>query len=111
VHINLLLIIFKFQDVSDLPVLLDTANASAIRSGLQANCKTAIINGFSLEPKKLKYILPLAKEFNVDIIGYLLYPNGLSMLMLNIFHDETVQTARLCNTLTRPGIFSWDDIK
>jgi len=56
--------------------LLDTANASAIRSGLQANCKTAIINGFSLEPKKLKYILPLAKEFNVDIIGYLLYPNG-----------------------------------
>jgi len=41
----------------------------------------------------------------------MLAASGLSMLMLNIFHDETVQTARLCNTLTRPGIFSWDDIK
>src|SRR5210317_724949 len=64
------------QDVSDLPVLLDTVNARAIRAGLQANRKTAIINGFSLEPEKLKNILPLAKEFDVDIIGYLLYPNG-----------------------------------
>jgi len=204
-------LITAIQDISDLPVLLDTANASAIRSGLQANRKTAIINGFSLEPKKLKDILPLAKEFNVDIIGYLLYPNGhvpfdsvsrlnvavdlykaflkygpekerliidpvlapvmwqqgnkqatetlsvisalpevlgfqvktiaalsnlttghkiseqktllektylpmlaasgLSMLMLNIFHEETVKTARMCQSLTGPGIFSWENIK
>jgi 5-methyltetrahydrofolate corrinoid/iron sulfur protein methyltransferase len=198
------------QDVSDLPVLLDTVNARAIRAGLQANRKTAIINGFSLEPDKLKNVLPLAKEFNVDIIGYLLYPNGhvppdsesrlnvavdlynaflkcgpakehliidpvlvpvmwqqggqhardvlsviqalpdllgfpvrtiaalsnlttghhsrkqkilleqtylpmlaaggLSLLMLNIFHAETVQTARVCTSLTGNGVFAWNDV-
>ena len=199
------------QEVSDLPVLLDTVNARAIRAGLQANRKTAIINGFSLEPEKLKNILPLAKEFDVDIIGYLLYPNGqvppdsenrlniavdlynaflktgaakehliidpvlvpvmwqqggqhardvlsviqalpdllgfpvrtiaalsnlttgntsrknkillertylpmlvaggLSMLMLNVFHKETTQTARVCASLTGDSVFAWEDLK
>jgi len=196
------------QSVSDLPVLLDTSNVRAIKAGLQANQKTAIINGFSLEPKKLKNILPLAKEFDVDIIGYLLYSNGhvpsdkesrlnvavdlysaflkyghtkehliidpvlpplmwqggsnqakdiltvlqklpevlgfpvrtiaalsnltsgnknrqqnillektylpmlaasgLSMLMLNIFHSETLQTARICRSLDGNEIFTWE---
>lgn len=196
------------QEVSDLPILLDTVNSRAIKAGLLANRKTAIINGFSLEPEKLNNILPLAKEFDVDIIGYLLYPNGhvpsdcesrlsiavdlynvflkhgpekehliidpvlvplmwqngnqhsqavltviqtlpdllgfpvrtiaalsnlttgntsrinkillertylpmlaaggLSMLMLNIFHAETLQTARICKSLTNKEVFAWE---
>jgi len=64
------------QGVSDLPVLLDTANPRAIEAGLQANRKTAVINGFSLEPEKREAVLPLAKKFEADIIGYLLNPNG-----------------------------------
>ncbi len=64
------------QEVTNLPILLDTANPYALEAGLHANKKTAIINGFSLEPSKLDAILPLAKTFDADIIGYLLYPNG-----------------------------------
>jgi len=64
------------QKVSDLPIIIDTANSKAIEAGLYANTKTAIINGFSLEPAKLAEILPLAKKFNADIIGYLLQSNG-----------------------------------
>ena len=64
------------QDVSDLPLLIDTANPRAIEAGLRTNRKTAIINGFSLEPAKLESILPLAKKFQADIIGYLLYPDS-----------------------------------
>jgi len=64
------------QAVSDLPVLIDTANPRAVEAGLRANRKTAIINGFSLEPAKLESILPLANKFDADIIGYLLYPNS-----------------------------------
>ncbi len=64
------------QTVSDLPVLIDTANPNAMEAGLKANKKVAIINGFSLEPEKLETILPLSKKYNVDIIGYLLYPNS-----------------------------------
>ncbi len=64
------------QDVTDLPILLDTANPAAIEAGLLSNQKTAIINGFSLEPVKLEKILPLAKEFETDIVGYLLGPGS-----------------------------------
>ena len=64
------------QDVSGLPLLIDTANPKALEAGLRASRNKAIINGFSLEPAKLKFILPLAARFESDIIGYLLYPNG-----------------------------------
>ena len=55
-----------------LPLLLDTTNAEALRAGLRICRRPVIINGFSLEPVKLERILPLAAEYNADIIGYLL---------------------------------------
>ena len=64
------------QETTDLPILLDTSNPSAMKAGLEASRKSIIINGFSLEPRRLAEILPLAKQFDADIIGYLLYPNG-----------------------------------
>ncbi|MCP4023841.1 MAG: dihydropteroate synthase [Desulfobacteraceae bacterium] len=64
------------QDVTDLPILLDTSNPKALEAGLTQCRNKTIINGFSLEPEKLKYILPLAKKYNTQIIGYLLYPNS-----------------------------------
>ena len=60
------------QSATDLPVLIDTANPLAIKAGLEANRKTVLINGISLEPQKLAAILPLAVEYNVDVIAYLL---------------------------------------
>lgn len=64
------------QSVTNLPILIDTANPEAMEAGLQANKNIAIINGFSLEPQKLEKILPLAKKYKSDIIGYLLYPDS-----------------------------------
>ncbi len=64
------------ESVTDLPLLIDTTNPRAMRAGLEAAKNRAIINGFSLEPVKLKKILPLAREFNADIVGFLLYPDS-----------------------------------
>ena len=64
------------QEVSNLPILLDTANPAAIHAGLRAGKNKMIINGFSLEPKKMEEILPLAVQYEVDIIGYLLDARG-----------------------------------
>lgn len=69
-------LVSSIQEVTDLPIILDTVNPSAIRSGLLVSKNRAIINGFSLEHDKLKKILPLAAEFDADIIGYLLDSNG-----------------------------------
>jgi 5-methyltetrahydrofolate corrinoid/iron sulfur protein methyltransferase len=64
------------QAVTNLPVLIDTPNPRAIEAALRCCKNKAIINGFSLEPAKREAILPLAKKYNVDIIGYLLRPDG-----------------------------------
>ena len=64
------------QSVTDLPVLLDTTNPRALEAGLRASTGRTVINGFSLEPVKLERILPLAGKYDVDIVGYLLYPNS-----------------------------------
>jgi len=60
------------QSATDLPVLIDTANPRAMKAGLKANRKTVVINGISLETGKLNAILPLAIEFDVDVVAYLL---------------------------------------
>ncbi len=64
------------ESVTDLPLLIDTTNPLSMRAGLLAAKNRTIINGFSLEPRKLEMILPLAREFDVDIVGFLLYPDS-----------------------------------
>lgn len=64
------------QETVDLPIVLDTTNPRAMAAGLAACRQPAAINGVSLEPEKLKRILPLARQYDCDIIGYLLRPDG-----------------------------------
>lgn len=61
---------------TNLPVLIDTTNPKAMKAGLDRAGGRVILNGFSLEPQKLSAILPLAVSAGVEIVGYLLYPNG-----------------------------------
>lgn len=64
------------QALTDLPLLLDTTNPAALDAGLKASRNPTIINGFSMEPRKVSAILPLARKYDADIIGYLLYPDS-----------------------------------
>lgn len=64
------------QAVTDLPLLIDTANPDAMAAGVKAAKNRIILNGFSLEPRKVEQILPLAREYDADIVGFLLYPNS-----------------------------------
>lgn len=69
-------LVHAVQDVTALPLILDTSNPKALKSGLQACSTRATINGVSLEPNKIEHILPLAATHRSDIVCYLLYPNG-----------------------------------
>lgn len=64
------------ESATNLPLLIDTSNPRVMRAGLEAAKNRVIINGFSLEPRKLEQILPLAEEFDADIVGFLLYPDS-----------------------------------
>lgn len=64
------------QEATHLPLVLDTTNPAALAAGLKICRRPVMVNGFSLEPAKLERILPLAAEYDVDIIGYLLGPGS-----------------------------------
>ena len=64
------------QAATDLPLLIDTANPDAMAVGVKAAKNRIILNGFSLEPRKLEQILPLARDYDADIVGFLLYPDS-----------------------------------
>lgn len=64
------------ESAANLPLLIDTTRPEAMRAGLEAAKNRTIINGFSLEPRKLETLLPLAREFDADIVGFLLYPDS-----------------------------------
>ncbi|MFC1846731.1 dihydropteroate synthase [Chloroflexota bacterium] len=59
------------QAVTDTPLSLDTTNPVATEAGLKACKGKALINSVSLQPERLEKILPMAKQYNADIIGLL----------------------------------------
>ena len=63
-------------EVVDLTLVLDTTNPDAMAAGLAACRNRAVVNGVSLETEKLTRLLPLARETDADLIGYLLRPDG-----------------------------------
>lgn len=66
------------HEATGLPLCLDTADPETMRAGLAAARDMAgpsgpavpWINSFSLEPKKIERILPLAAEYGAPIVGY-----------------------------------------
>ena len=94
------------QLVCNLPLSLDTSNPSALAAGLKVCREKPVINGFSLEPAKIEKILPLATEFDCDVIGFLLYPDGmvpgndeerlnLTVQLFEAFNEEGIEPRRL----------------
>ena len=59
------------QEVSDLPLSLDTTNLEAMEAGLKACKGVTLINSISLQPARLEQGLPLAQKYDADLIGLL----------------------------------------
>ena len=57
------------QEVTELPLSLDTTNPVAIEAGLKVHKGRALINSISLV--RMDEELPLAKKYNADLIGLL----------------------------------------
>ena len=56
------------QEVTDLPLCLDSANAKALKAGLELVNKTPIINSVSGEGPRIENVLPLALEHKTGLI-------------------------------------------
>ncbi len=107
------------QDVTHLPLMIDTANPDAMAAGLSCCSNKTIINGFSLEPDKMNRILPLAKKYDSDIVGYLLTEksrvpgdrNERLEIAISLFNAVTHQGLNPSNLIIDPVLVPliWDN--
>jgi len=65
------------QEVTDLPLSLDTTNSVAIEAGLKVCKNKAIINSTDATEERLTALMPLAAKYNCDIIALSLAKVGL----------------------------------
>lgn len=65
------------QEVTDLPLSLDTTNPVAMEAGLKASKNPTLINSISLQPDRLEAELPMVSKYNADMIGLLWGVDGM----------------------------------
>ncbi|MEN6617324.1 MAG: dihydropteroate synthase [Syntrophorhabdus sp.] len=65
------------QDVTDLPLSLDTSNIEAIEAGLKVARNRPLINSISARPERIEALMPLAKKHNSPFIGLTLSAEGI----------------------------------
>ncbi|MDI6794388.1 MAG: dihydropteroate synthase [bacterium] len=65
------------QEVTDLPLSLDTTNPVAMEAGLKLVKQKALINSASAQPERIEVMLPLAKKYDANVICLLLSNEGI----------------------------------
>jgi len=66
------------EEVSDLPLSLDTTNPVATEAGLKAVTKARpIINSISLQPERMAIMLPMVTKYNAQMIALLWGKDGM----------------------------------
>ncbi len=70
-------IVDAVQEVTDVPLSLDTTNVAAIEAGLKKAKRQAMINSTSADPERLNTGMPLAAEYNAKIIALTMGKSGI----------------------------------
>jgi len=65
------------QEVTDIPLSLDTSNIAAIEAGLKVHKGKAIINSIMARPERYQVMIPLCKQYGAFMIALLWGPEGL----------------------------------
>lgn len=73
-------IVKTVQEVTDLPLFLDTSNVDAIEAGLKAyqpKKGKAIINSIMARPERMEALIPLAAKYDAGMVALLWGPEGM----------------------------------
>lgn len=93
------------QQVTDLPLCLDSSDPEALRRALPLCKQRPMINSINDEPDRFEAVLPLVKEFNTKVIALCMGAAGPPSRL-----EDRLETAfRLVDRLTAAGV-ALDDI-
>jgi 5-methyltetrahydrofolate corrinoid/iron sulfur protein methyltransferase len=87
------------QEVTDLPLFLDTTNNDAIEAGLQVykvKKGRAVINSIMAKPDRMDLQLPLVPKYDCDMVGLMWGPDGIP-------RDENERSVLLDSMMTKAG--------
>jgi 5-methyltetrahydrofolate--homocysteine methyltransferase len=70
-------VVKAIQEVTDLPLQIDSSNIRALEAGLRAVNGKAIINSVNGEADRLQAVLPLAKKYGAAVIGLAMDEEGI----------------------------------
>jgi 5-methyltetrahydrofolate corrinoid/iron sulfur protein methyltransferase len=65
------------QEVTDLPLSLDTSNSKAIEAGLKVCRNTCLINSISARRERMELLMPIAKRYNAPFIAMTVGTEGI----------------------------------
>ncbi|MDH4122648.1 MAG: dihydropteroate synthase [Thermoplasmata archaeon] len=74
---NMIAAIKAVQEVADVPLVIDSSNPEVIKAGLEVVKGRPMINSTTGEEKRLITVLPLAKEYDVAVLGLTLDDAGI----------------------------------
>jgi 5-methyltetrahydrofolate--homocysteine methyltransferase len=74
---DMLWLIDLIQDVSDVPLSLDSANPKALTAAISKVKKTPLINSISGEPERLKNALPIVAQHGCEVIALAMDDQGI----------------------------------
>jgi cobalamin-dependent methionine synthase I len=98
-------IVDAVQEVTDLPLSIDSPDPEVIRAILPLVKKPPVINSITLEPSRIEGILPLVTEYRTKVIALCQAENE----MAETADDKVRLAGRLVEKLTGAGV-SIDDI-
>ncbi|NMC14301.1 MAG: methyltetrahydrofolate cobalamin methyltransferase [Chloroflexi bacterium] len=93
---DLIWLIKLVQDVTDVPLCLDSANPQALQMAMKEVKQTPMINSISGEPSRLEGVLPIVAEHGCPVIALCMDEKGISNTA-----DERLQVIQKVFTETR----------
>ena len=90
----------QVQDVTQVPLCIDTANPAALESALKIYQGKALVNSVNGEEEKLETVLPLIKQYGAAVIGLTLDDDGIPKTV-----EKRIEIAeKIINRATAMGI-------
>jgi 5-methyltetrahydrofolate corrinoid/iron sulfur protein methyltransferase len=96
------------QEVSDLPLSIDTLNSTAMDSGLQNCKKRPLLNSASGRTVSKEKMLPLAKKYNTDVVISVFTDQGCPP-EIDSRADSIMATVAFANEMGIPNESIWVD--